>query len=103
MVPVFILLEERDLTQTITEECVPENGDDRFAGGGFGVLETNKNVRGALGSRGGWEAAQSRSQPGFSWVCLLGGFQSRLTLNNKSQWLIWKACELASRGSLGFS
>lgn len=74
MVPVFILLEERDLTQIITEECVPENGDN--GGGGFGVLETNKNVRGALASRGHWEAAQSRWQPG-SFGFVLGWFSKQ--------------------------
>lgn len=45
MVPVLILLEEKDLTQIITEECVTENSDNGFAGEGLGVLKTNQQTK----------------------------------------------------------
>lgn len=51
MVPVSIQLEVRDLTQMITEEGESANGDNGFAGKGFGGFKMNKkNAGGALSS-----------------------------------------------------
>lgn len=45
MVPVSIQLEVRDLTQMITEEGESANGDNGFAGKGFGGFKMNKKMQ----------------------------------------------------------
>lgn len=52
MVPVSIQLEVRDLTQMITEEGESANGDNGFAGKGFGGFKMNKKMQSSLEGQG---------------------------------------------------